>query len=1143
MKLFEGFHSIRSKMMLMVLVANCCALLLAGGALMYDEAQESKETLANALQTQADIVGRSIVAALQFGDNRAATENLALLGAEPSILEAAVYTSKGALFARYQRPGEHAKAVPPMPDAEGVRLDGALAYQTKRIVSNHEVLGWVYLVARNNISQRMWDYFLVLCAAVLGSMALALAIASRLQQWITKPLLSMTDVARQVMEERNFTLRADKYTDDEVGYLVDAFNDMLAEIGRRTDDLEASKLDLEREISERRDIQKSLQMSELRNRSLVSAMSTVILNCGPGGGFVNEQPSWQSYTGQNKEAYLGVGWRQAFHPDDQPTLDRSWSLAINRPESFELELRLWHAAYDRYRVVIIRMVPLTSDDGHASEWVGAMRDVDDRRAAEREVMQLNEALEQRVQERTAQLEQANGELVARTEEAESANRAKADFLANMSHEIRTPMNAVLGLAYLLEQGPLDHDSLDLVRKIRGAGRSLQSIINDILDFSKIEANRLEIEHAPFTLDEVLNNLATIMGTNVGNKDLEVAVATAPHLIRHLVGDALRLEQVLINLAGNAIKFTERGSVQVRVDEISREPKRSLMRFSVRDTGIGIPPEKQAQIFNAFSQADSSTTRRFGGTGLGLTICRHLVSRMGGEIGVISTPGEGSEFWFTLPLEHAPVADHALPATAELDILVVDDSEVARESLNQTAESIGWKTTTVESGDKAVAQVLSRLERDEAYDLVLVDWRMPGMDGMDTTKKIRELLHQKNWPIIIMVTAFSREELLKQTDIRLVDAVLCKPVTSSNLYDAVAEIMHRRAPEQSQAVPAIGRPTIPGVRVLVVDDSEINREVAQRILHTAGASVELASDGKDAVEWLRAHPDGVDIVLMDVQMPGMDGYEATRAIRAIPSIAGLPVVALTAGAFKAEQDAARAAGMDDFVAKPFDVGVLIRTIQQLAGAKDDVPPAPSPPPAAAFGTLPGIDLTQASQIWLDQESFHRVLSKFEAKYGDCIQQFNELNREHDDAAAAALAHKIKGAAGNLALTDVARLAGEIELAFLNQHDPQDILLQLQVTLDVARKSIEELCGRTDDAIRQAGQDEIRPANLLPLLRQMLQALDSDSLEEIEPAFAQLTFILPVESLQGMRQAIEDFSFRIAENLLHQLAAGYGLTLKG
>ncbi|MES2113499.1 MAG: response regulator, partial [Pseudomonadota bacterium] len=787
-------------------------------------------------------------------------------------------------------------------------------------------------------------------------------------------------------------------------------------------------------------------------------------------------------------------------------------------------------------------------------------EIGERGAAEQAVRNLNADLEARVHSRTAELEVANRSLTARTAEAESANRAKADFLANMSHEIRTPMNGILGLAYLLDRRQLEGEAAEMVRKIRNAGRSLQAIINDILDFSKIEAGRLELEHAPFRLQDVCDNLAAIMAANAGDKEIELVIAAPPACGGHLMGDALRLEQILINLTGNAIKFTDRGAVKVGITLMSQDEHTVMLRFAVCDTGIGIPFEQQAQIFSAFSQADASTTRRFGGTGLGLTICRHLVSQMGGEIGVISAPGRGSEFWFTVPLDWHNGDEYAPPELAHLDVLIADDSEIARENLTLTARSIGWTATMVDSGEAALQKVLAKHARHSAYDVLLVDWKMPGMDGLALAHRLRGALHEETTPIVLMVTAYSQDELNQQAAIGDVDGVLSKPVTSSALFNGVANALRRRAaPGSMQIQPADSGQRLPGVRVLVVDDSEINREVALRILMAEGATVELAQDGVSALEWLRAHPQDVDIVLMDVQMPQMDGYEATRQLRATPSCQAIPVIALTAGAFRAQQDAAHAAGMDAFVAKPFNVDELIAAILRLTRHAMSVPAAPvvaaNPANAAnranaadaadavevpapiARERWPGIALERGLAVWKDAGDYRRFLLKFSADYGDSVARVAACYAAGDAVAARALTHKLKGSAASLALMEVAGAAALLETAERAGTDPDAAMEPLQRAIATALESIAGYAAEAAPPAVPAPEPESEPdgdcAATAELLRELLAALDADARGRASARLDALAPRIGAASAGQLRARIDDFDFRAAETLTREL----------
>ncbi|WP_049974599.1 response regulator [Azospirillum sp. B4] len=614
---------------------------------------------------------------------------------------------------------------------------------------------------------------------------------------------------------------------------------------------------------------------------------------------------------------LQASWRARCLDEDRAKVEAAFANAIRNHVDLDLEFRIIDSQGALRHLKGVSVIERDAQ-GHPTRIIGVNWDISATRDRE-------EAL------------------VAAQTAAESASRAKSDFLANMSHEIRTPMNAILGLSHLLLRTSLNAEQQDFAAKIAQSGQGLLALINDILDFSKVEAGRLEIESAPFQLGDLLNTLATIMAVNAGDKSLELVINQTPGTPNSLIGDRLRLQQILINLAGNAIKFTAAGTVTLTVEQVEGTRDRVVLRFTVKDSGIGIAPDVLPSLFNAFTQADTSTTRRFGGSGLGLAISKRLVNLMGGDIGVDSTPGQGSVFWFTVPFGRGPEPHAAVLPNLPLDILIADDNAIARQVLASIATSLGWTVDVVTDGREALDHVRRHDAAHAPFDVLLLDWKMPNTDGLAVARTVRHREGAPQPPIIIMVTAHDQDELHRATAKDSVDAILVKPVTASTLHDAVMEARARRTrsttPPDVPRAPAPASPdqeSLQGVRLLLVEDNPVNQQVARLTLKAWGAIVTVAGDGQAALDLLAKDGRAFDIVLMDVQMPVMDGYEATRRLREDLGLTSLPVLALTAGVMADERARALAAGMSDFIAKPFDPTQMRETIQRhLAGAKPRV----------------------------------------------------------------------------------------------------------------------------------------------------------------------------------------------------------------
>ncbi|MDD1620821.1 MAG: response regulator [Methylococcaceae bacterium] len=1156
---FQVSLNIKTKLVLIMLTTSIMALILAGAGFMVYERLRVKEDMARDLTSLAKIVASRSTVALSFDDTDVARTTLMALSVKNAIVAACIYNSTGQRFAEYRNGDVCPLLLPENIDAD--RSEDGRHYNLVRepITVNGEILGHVYIRASLQELDELWRKFLLWSAAILVVASLiALLLASRLQRVVSGPLERLKKTAQTISQQKNYTLRATQESDDELGDLTHAFNDMIAAVEARDEDLlalnrqlaenekalENINAELESRVAERTD--------ELANSNDRLRHSTLILET------VLDSMS-QGLIAFDKELRLLV-WNKKLsevrgYPDSLLQVGRDHAdfmhfdlydeaLGYRDPDESLRQLLDEVKCYGVHRFIRERrdgkVIEVSGGPIADGGFVSTYEDVTLRKQAEATLKEARDA-------------------------AESANQAKSQFLANMSHEIRTPMNAIIGMLYLALKTELSPSQQNYLTKAQGAAQSLLGIINDILDFSKIEAGKLEIEAIEFGLDTVLEHLADAIGFQAEHKGIEFLIRYDVNIPPTLIGDPLRLGQILLNLCSNAVKFTEKGEVELAFRCLNIGETEFNLQISVRDTGIGMPADVQARLFEKFSQADQSTTRRFGGTGLGLAICRHLAEMMGGRIWIEeSQVGKGTTICCTVRLK---IAQHSMvhrrellelagPMLKGIRVLVVDDNTVSREILAEMLRYFHLDVKGAADGESAIN--LLETEIDPPFDLVLMDWRMPGMNGDEVTRKIHADPAIPYKPKVVMVTAYGREDVIKLAEQAGVTGFLVKPVSPSTLLDTVLSVLGRgrvlgTGNGQGQKNPA-AITDFRGARLLLVEDNDINREFAVELLHSMNLVVDEAINGEQALAMVQSRD--YDGVLMDIQMPVMDGLEAAHRIRALAEHPGneryacLPIIAMTALAMTQDAENSKAAGMNDHVTKPIAPDQLVSTLSKWIAipptdrVSENDPPVQAhcamvscPPELAALKSLQAAEGVR--RIGGKVEAYVRQLKRFREHYPDAAKELQRVIAEHDMRAGEEYCHVLKGVSGNIGAQGLFECITQIDSSLKRWKMPRtEQFMQLDELLQAVMNDIDSINRLA--AISPRSGAPLSPEQIREKIARLSEVLEND-LGAAEAILAELrggvTGMELEAAIHEIAKKIDDFAIDEAlamlETLLRQL----------
>jgi PAS domain S-box-containing protein len=841
---------------------------------------------------------------------------------------------------------------------------------------------------------------------------------------------------------------------------------------------------------------------------------------------------------------------KACEPDELPL-----SRAVRRGERCRnIELIIQNEKGEN-RWISANAAPIRNPQGEIIAGISIFNDITDKKEVEESLKRAHDELEKRVKERTEALRQANEDLRYAKETAEAATKAKSEFLANMSHEIRTPLNGIIAAADLSLSEERSAKLDRYFKIIHSSAYTLLGIINDILDFSKIEAGRLELELRTFDLDIILNNVMEMFGNRATEKHIELILDIESGAPRALIGDSLRLQQILINLVGNAVKFTNQGVIHVGVRCEDVAARQAVLKFFVKDTGVGIAEERLDNLFEAFIQADPSTTRKYGGTGLGLSICKLLVEMMGGTIFAESRLGKGSIFSFTLPLERQPAEqenEFILPEDLHNSpVLVVDDCPESIMVIKNILENFGHRAESAVSGEEAIRILEQRKNDGDFFRLILIDWLMPSLDGIQISKKIREQL-KLDIPLIMM-TAFGKEREKQDAEGAGINAFLIKPVSQSVLFNTILEVFGKaefkvEGKERGEIITEISlyKEKLQGSRVLVAEDNPTNQEIITAILESAGISFKIVDNGSAVISALKN--ERFDGILMDIQMPEMDGYETTKKIRDMKL--DIPIIAMTAHAMKGDEERCLRTGMDGYIAKPVNQEKFFQVLSKLI--KPEKPAAPSKTvhsPALTASSelpdrLPGIHIREAlKRLRIDPETFKAILLGFLDRNGDMIEKLWDAFEKEDTELIWRLAHNLKGSAGNIGAYKLQEAAYSLE-SVLREGNTSDAKAIADDVEDKFRQVSESLTVLKKSMYAEFSKHEKKPVNkteMTSLLRQFAQALDIADPLEISTQLKSLKQYFHLSGLNDLEKQIRNYEYEAARESLNMIAVSMGFSI--